>query len=856
MQKALIQSALLGGLIVTGLILKGSSDLQPNAQITENILPAPTQINPHSKDEGEMKEWREGYWEYIHSHGDEQTDWRTINNQNIEDKLERRKHLLNSKTVESYANNYIEAEWIERGSNDQAGNVRVCAYDKPSESIYAIGDGGILFKSDINGNSWQSLNDHFVLNRDILLSIRKPDNTVRLLGAVGHEIHYSDDEGQTWTPTTGFGSSASDFGRGIDIAQLNDNDSTIVYLYTFHDGFNNPENRIAYSKDHGESFTYLTDLNSTNDEFASMSWIEGFSTAYILDGNDDVYVFEDDTATLVTANMSLVGNSTCQIELSCDGVDTVLYILMNDEDLHKSTDAGQNFGYVASLPTPAWECGIGVSFDNPDAVYYGEVELYGSTDGGLNFTKVNEWYDYYNDVPNTVHADIMNIQTFKKTDGTEFTLIPNHGGINITYDEMATTPNIGLMNLNVGQFYDVATSPINSSYIIGGTQDQGLLRTGQGSANGLVGFEQVISGDYGQQQFSNNGQSFWTQYPGADFSYYSNAMTSPWAEYWHTIDGTDKPNYGWIVPTAPAGHPADDFILVGGGNINGGSGSYLIWLENIGGSANAFQFDVDFLALSGGMISAIETTPLNADNWFLATENGKFYSTQDGGNNWTEATSFTGPQNSWIYSSDIYASRNTPGLVFFGGRNYGGSPVYMSEDGGLTFTPINNGIPPTMVHEMCMDPDENFLFAATDAGPYVYVVEQNEWFDISGTDAPIQEYISCEYVAADDIVRFATWGRGIWDFEIVGGVVGQDELNIIEEDFGIYPNPSDGNMNIYSPYYAQANIYNIHGQKVLETIFLAGNNKVNLGFLKNGQYFLVGMDETGKVIKDQFIIRK
>ena len=110
------------------------------------------------------------------------------------------------------------------------------------------------------------------------------------------------------------------------------------------------------------------------------------------------------------------------------------------------------------------------------------------------------------DVPNKIHADIMSISPFKDSNGDEFTLIPNHGGISVSYDNLLTTENIGMTDLNVGQFYDVITSPINSNYIFGGTQDQGFQRTSQGNIISTSNFEQVISGDYGQMQFSNNGQ--------------------------------------------------------------------------------------------------------------------------------------------------------------------------------------------------------------------------------------------------------------------------------------------------------------------------------------------------------------
>ncbi|MBD3637944.1 MAG: T9SS type A sorting domain-containing protein [Crocinitomicaceae bacterium] len=823
-----------------------------NFKATNNdIIPIPTQVNERMENEEEFEEKKEAYLDILH--GGDQYDWRAINKKTLLDKSSQKAIEKSSKAPESYANGALVGEWFERGSNDQAGNVRIATFDEQSEAIYAIGDGGILFKGDITGGPWQSLNDHYVLDRDVLESVRLPNGDLRLLAAIGNGVYYSDDEGQTWTESTGFIGSTWD-GSAIDLIQLNDVDSTIVYLYTYQSVAQNKQNKLAYSKDHGLTFTPVHTFGSSSSSLASMCSPHNSSIAYILDTDDDVWVFEDNDVTQIADNMSLQGGSQCQIEVSTNATDTVLYILMDQNYLFRSDDAGYTFNQLPDLPVSAWEVGIGTSIDNVDAVYFGEMELYRSLNGGNSFDLVSNWYDYYNDVANKIHADIMNIQSFKTAGGTEFTLIPNHGGINISYDNLMTTPNIGMVELNVGQFYDIATSPVNSSLIMGGTQDQGLLRTIFGSGTSTVSMEQVISGDYGQQQYSNFGISFWTQYPGGDFSYYPDASFGG-SLFWESIQGTDLPNAGWIIPSGAAPNPSDDYILVGGGNINGGNGSYLIKMENNFGSASLSQFPFNFLADAGAPITAIETTPINPDKWYVSTQNGHFYYSTDAGNSWTEANQTVGPGNDWIYSADIYASRINPDLVFLGGTNYQSSPVWMSVDGGQNFTALWNGdLPNTMVHELCMDANEDFLFAATDAGPYVYDRNQEEWFDLSGTSAPVQEYITCEYVEVDNLVRFATWGRGIWDFKMQD-VTGIDESSEDLSLNSIYPNPSDGKITILSDDYYRTKVYALNGKEVASTALIPGQNKLNLEFLNSGTYVMVSMSSKGIVRKEKLIIR-
>jgi len=177
----------------------------------------------------------------------------------------------------------------------------------------------------------------------------------------------------------------------------------------------------------------------------------------------------------------------------------------------------------------------------------------------------------------------------------------------------------------------------------------------------------------------------------------------------------------------------------------------------------------------------------------------------------------------------------------------------MSTDGGETFLPKGNGMPFTLVHEMVMDSDENFLFAATDAGPYMYSMMQDEWFYLGGIDAPVQSYTSCEFIPTENIVRFATFGRGIWDF-VIADLVGVDEI-VSDENMTTFPNPSNGYITIESNAYGRIKVINSMGQVVAETALIEGQNPLNLSFLETGMYLIIGTDIHGHIIKEKIIIK-
>jgi hypothetical protein len=146
---------------------------------------------------------------------------------------------------------------------------------------------------------------------------------------------------------------------------------------------------------------------------------------------------------------------------------------------------------------------------------------------------------------------------------------------------------------------------------------------------------------------------------------------------------------------------------------------------------------------------------------------------------------FTGPSPQYFYGSTIEPSPVELGIVYIGGSGYSNSPVYQSSNHGVSFQSMSAGLPNTLVFQLATSDGGELLFAATEVGPYVYDVYEEEWFDLAGVFAPDQTYWTVDYVPALQTARFATYGRGIWDFIL------DDNYNIISGDLN-----DDDNVNI------------------------------------------------------------
>jgi len=596
------------------------------------------------------------------------------------------------------------------------------------------------------------------------------------------------------------------------------------------------------STDRGESFQLVKTFNTNFNNDICLNKTHGFDDFFItVKVNDDVnkiYKWNLDTENLdeISSFNMLYSRVNMASLVKANGIDLISYDA--SLNVHRSSDLGQTWEQISTLPSGAPWTELWVSKSSPNFMLYGTIDLYRSVDGGETWEQASQWWEYYDDIENRIHADMMFFNEFERENGEPMILVSNHGGISKTEDYTIQLKNLSLKDHNVNQFYDVRSHPVVSNYVFAGSQDQGFQR-GVINHNDeeTIDMVQVISGDYGHIEFTNEGEKMWMVYPGGWVSHYSNPISGLIDKNW-TVESDDETV--WIPPLEAIPDPNEDAVYLGGGNMDGGNGSHLIKLTSIpGGDIEVSQFDFDFTE-SNGTISAIAHNHFDNNIIYVATTSGAFYTSSDKGLNWERSIgNVTGGH--YLYGSDIFPSRIDPNIVYYCGTGYSNPPVFVSYNGGLTFEPMDNGLPSTLCFAMDANPEETLLFAATEAGPFVYVKELGEWFDLGGLDTPAQRYWSLEYLQNDDIVRFGTYGRGIWDFKVTEEPVSTSSNEIAETlKIKVFPNPFTQYIQLETETDQAFNveIMGMDGKTVFKETNTQ-NRKIDLSKLSAGKYVLV-----------------
>jgi len=740
--------------------------------------PTPTEYIEKKKNKKEFKDNRKDWIENMHKAAPD-IDWRQIDKVNRKNNTDRirilRQSFLDENRISEISDNFevivsrdIEGTWIERGSNNLAGRIRTADIDFSENMIYCASSGGNIWRGTLEGENWQSLNDYMQILGITFLRIIDTDNGKRLLiGSDNDGFYYSDNYGLSLSEANGLG-------------------NNYVKRFVMQSGTNhiyalvNDYPRAVYrSTDFGENFELFVSLDANQGiSTENISHFDIFTPRY---SEDDIYLLNDmhlykiiDNNLILISYLPALYNDNVVLTGGIGGAngETFLYSYVGGH-IFRSIDDGETWIYKGESPSSWWWInGFNSSNIDRNRIFVGGMELFGSSNDGDNWSLVNPWWEYYNDMESKLHADIPEIRFYLDEEYNEVSLISTDGGLYWSDDYLASVQNISLTGLGVSQYYSTYSQRFYPYQIYAGSQDQGFQKSIT-YYNEVEDFEQIISGDYGHLVSGNNGIGIWANYPGFSI-YYPNISNS------NSSLSLDFPGTGhlWLAPIIE--HPNNpNKAILGGGGINGGN--HLIELSVDGNQIAYEQNSYNFTST----ISAMGYSPIDSSYRYVLTENGKFYYSSDGGESWNLNLSFSGPDAHYFYGSTIWASSQDLGKVYIGGSGYSNSPVYVSYNHGETFTELNNGLPNTLVFELAGTPNDDLIFAATEIGPYVYSENLNEWFFLSGLSAPDQTYWSVDYIPEINTARFGTYGRGIWDFVIDGNY----NINLGDVNF-------DNNVNI------------------------------------------------------------
>lgn len=631
--------------------------------------------------------------------------------------------------------------WVERGSDNQAGRVHAAKLNSAKDTLYVGSSLGGVWRGSPDGADWEPIGDNLYGGAHWLEVLGADD--VVFVATDGGLVHRSVDGGASWEVPRGLGTPTS-IRR---VLKLEDGSETLFVLAGW------PQRvRLFRSTDLGERFEAVADL----DAYSGDLWASRVGgTALYLASSGGQLLRSDDLGESWTP-LSTFDGASARAELAGSEAGAPrLWVVSDGYRLLRSDDAGQSWISLGEI-SDYWAA-LSASIEDPDLFAFGGVELHITTNGGETFGLHNTWGEYYGDPANLLHADMMGVEVQRDGAGRELWSICTDGGLYRSQDGLITVENLSLQGLRISQYYDTLTSSANPEHIAAGAQDQGYqVTSGVAQTREIRAFSQIISGDYGHLTSTDGSHDFvYSVYPG----------------FILVQAGEDDPELGfgefpagesyvpWLPPIVadpessrglffPATH------LYRYTRTNGLGLRYTLWSEQ-SFSSDGYEY-----------LSSLAFSPLNPMRAFAATSYGRFFASADKGVTWARSDSLV-PDENWYYGQAIVASHLNESRVYVGGSGYGVPAVYRSDDGGQTFTPWSEGLPDTLVYCLCEAPDDSGrLLAGTETSAYLRGPDDAAWVDITDTVAPITIYWSCEALTHENTIRFGTYGRGIWDYQL------------------------------------------------------------------------------------------
>ncbi len=429
-------------------------------------------------------------------------------------------------------------------------------------------------------------------------------------------------------------------------------------------------------------------------------------------------------------------------------------------EIYKSTDEGKTWKkthekYLDQVyNTYGYYFGmVHVSPSNPNKVYTYGVPVIRSDDGGKTWKAING---------DNVHSDHHALWVDPKRPG--HLILGNDGGVNISYDDgehwiKCNTPP-------VGQFYNVAVDNAKPYNVYGGLQDNGVWmgpstnveNTGWHDS-GDYAFKSIMGGDGMQVAVDTRDNA--TVYTGFQYGNYFrvNTKTGDRKRITPIHELGEHPyRWNWQSPIQLSTQNMD--IVYFGANKLFRSFDQGEHFEAISGdlTKGGKKGDVAF-----GTLTTIHESPLKFGLIYTGSDDGLVYVTRDGGFTWTDITAGL-PADKWI--TRVIASAYDEGTVYVslnGYREDDFAPyVYRSTDYGKTWKQIGKDLPLEPINVIKEDPtNADLLYVGTDHGLYISL-DKGTTFMLLNNNLPAVAVHDVAIQNRDKEILIGTHGRSLY----------------------------------------------------------------------------------------------
>jgi photosystem II stability/assembly factor-like uncharacterized protein len=449
----------------------------------------------------------------------------------------------------------------------------------------------------------------------------------------------------------------------------------------------------------------------------------------------------DLVAYLKDANRDLFENDTVQAEVyrSDDGGET--WRRTHEKRIDK---VYYSYGYYFGRIT--------VDPEDPEHVYFGGVPMLASTDGGRTWKGLDL---------RGVHGDHHSLWIDPAHPG--HLVLGNDGGLNVSYDHGESWSR--LSNLAVGQLTSVALDGSRPYNIVGGLQDNGVMRgpsTYKPGKSDPAAWREIYGGDgatvvidpkdanliYTASQFGNIAR--------LDLKSSSRDKIRPRPEL--SAEKKERLRYNWLTPFVLSPHSRD--ILYFGANrlfrsFDRGD-TWTALSDDL--TADREQGDVPF-----GTITSIAESPKRFGVVWLGTDEGKVWGTRDGGRTWSDLSAGLAKER-WV--TRVIASAFDEGTVYVtqsGYRNDDFAPyLFRSADYGYTWESLTDSLPAEPINVVREDPKaRNLLYLGTDTGAFVSLDRGKTWTALTGGLPHVAVQDLAIHPRDGDLV-LATHGRSVY----------------------------------------------------------------------------------------------
>lgn len=690
----------------------------------------------------------------------------------------------------------------------------------PNTFFVGVAQGGV-WKTTNNGVSWTPLTDNLPITRisDITINPTNPNEmyiSVCDFEYIGFSLHLNGrkrnthyglgvykttDGGLTWNPTGltyNLTNGDASLIRKVLINPSNTNDLVACGVSGMYKSTNGGTTWVKKL----DSLFWDMHQDPSNPAvlYASTGWV---MTSNI--GNAGVYKSTDfgNTWTMLTTNMPLTNNIQ-RVKLAIAPSNTnYIYALCVDLNgglfgIYKSINAGLSWTFIPPNDNILeggtggntggqgnYDLGFIVDFTDPNKVYTGGVNIWGSIDGANTFNPISHWTTQYGA---TLHGDIHFINRNPFT-GNYF--VCSDGGVyqttNMVIDTWNTTawPTVWTKmndNIQVSSFYKLSSSKTTTEQVVAGAQDNASFYFNAGNWSTIFGGDGmdnclnplnpndiIGSSQYGNFYYSNdNGNSSFAP---------STNVNSEQAE--------------WVTPII-ADYNNAGVMYIGNENIVKSTDGGQSW-------SPLATIYTNSLTLQNTEISALAVSGSNSQVLYAARRvryenglNGIVFKTTDGGTTFTNVTNNL-PDS--LYYTSIEINETNENIVYVSMAGFTATnKVFTTINGGTTWQNISYNLPNLPVNCIKQIPGTNHLMIATDIGIYILYSGTTTWVNNS-FGLPNVIVTDIEFNAALNKIYISTFGRGIWESSI-SSITGTKELSPTMYNYNLYPTVNNGTFNL------------------------------------------------------------